>query len=81
MALETVREKPQGGMGIPTGRAEISVVKQKSVQNQALKLQATDDPWVPHVSLSPAEGDIGKDLGDMGSMGKKETRCAYMDPF
>lgn len=57
------------------------MVKQKSVQNQPVKLQATDDPWkhqVAHVSLSPAEGDIGKDLGDMG---KEENRCAHLESF
>lgn len=74
MGLETVRKNPQEGMGIPRGRGEISVVKQKSVQNQALKLQATNDPWkhlVTHVNLLPAEGDIGKDLGDVRMWGGK----------
>lgn len=84
VGFETVREKPQGGMGIPGDRGEINVVKQKSVQNQALKLQATGDPWkhlLPHVSLPPAEGDIGKGWGDMGNVGRKEKGCAYLDPF
>lgn len=84
MGLETVRKKPQEGMGIPGGRGEISMVKQKSVQNQALKLPATSGPWkhlVTHVNLLPAEGDIGKDLGDVGNVGRKEKGCAYLDPF
>lgn len=33
VGLETVREKPEGGMGIPGGRGEISMAKQKPVQN------------------------------------------------
>lgn len=54
------------------------------MQNQALKLQATNDPWkhlVTHVNLLPAEGDIGKDLGDVRNVGRKGKGCAYLDPF
>lgn len=46
-----------------------------------MKLQAADDPWkhqVPHVSLSPAEGDIGKDLGAYGE--EREQMCLH-GPF
>ena len=50
VGLETVREKPQGGTGIPGPTGGISMVKQKSVQNQvALSCEITGQNSKPQM--------------------------------